>query len=190
MCWSEAVVQINFEWRTCSKSYILAISEGAWTLTLCVTAECCNQSATVPQGCFTHVGQWPERSYLPLYFLGGTKSWQALIFAASTMSFTYFMMQLSFMFVFALTKDLAHIHDILKNVFLVFPNYCLGRGLMDVAFNEYQNEYYFKTGKDLYRLHIEIWAFIQNCEISLALCQAKEVLNCLVVGILDCHFRG
>ena len=44
------------------------------------------------------------------------------------------------------SKDLAHIHDILKNVFLIFPNYCLGRGLMDVAFNEYQNEYYFKTG--------------------------------------------
>lgn len=44
------------------------------------------------------------------------------------------------------SKDLANIHDVLKNIFLIFPNYCLGRGLMDVAFNEYQNEYFFKTG--------------------------------------------
>ncbi|ELU10177.1 hypothetical protein CAPTEDRAFT_187350 [Capitella teleta] len=43
-------------------------------------------------------------------------------------------------------KDLAKIHDVLKCIFLVFPNYCLGRGLMDIAFNEYKNEYYFKTG--------------------------------------------
>jgi hypothetical protein len=35
----------------------------------------------------------------------------------------------------------------LKVVFLMFPNYCLGRGLMDIAFNEYHNEFYFKTGK-------------------------------------------
>lgn len=45
------------------------------------------------------------------------------------------------------SQDLANIHDVLKNIFLIFPNYCLGRGLMDVAFNEYQNEYFFKTGK-------------------------------------------
>ena len=29
--------------------------------------------------------------------------------------------------------------DILKVVFLIFPNYCLGRGLMDIARNEYTN---------------------------------------------------
>jgi len=45
------------------------------------------------------------------------------------------------------SRDLANIHDALKNIFLLFPNYCLGRGLMDVAFNEYQNEFYFKTGR-------------------------------------------
>jgi len=43
-------------------------------------------------------------------------------------------------------QDLRHTHEILKNIFLLFPNYCLGRGLMDIAFNEYQNQYYFKTG--------------------------------------------
>ena len=44
-------------------------------------------------------------------------------------------------------QDLAHIHEILKNIFLIFPNYCLGRGLMDVAFNEYYNEFCFKMGQ-------------------------------------------
>ena len=43
-------------------------------------------------------------------------------------------------------QDLADIHEILKNIFLIFPNYCLGRGLMDVAFNEYYNEFCFKMG--------------------------------------------
>ncbi|CAG2121545.1 unnamed protein product, partial [Medioppia subpectinata] len=42
---------------------------------------------------------------------------------------------------------LAYIHRILKVVFLMFPNYCLGRGLMDIAFNEYQNYIYSKTGE-------------------------------------------
>jgi len=50
-------------------------------------------------------------------------------------------------FVLLRCQDLAHIHEILKNVFLIFPNYCLGRGLMDVAFNEYYNEFCFKMGK-------------------------------------------
>jgi len=45
-----------------------------------------------------------------------------------------------------LVQDLAEIHDVLKNIFLLFPNYCLGRGLMDVAFNEYYNQFCFKMG--------------------------------------------
>lgn len=45
-----------------------------------------------------------------------------------------------------MAQYLAHIHKILKACFLMFPNYCLGRGLMDIAFNEYQNFYLFKTG--------------------------------------------
>ena len=44
-------------------------------------------------------------------------------------------------------QHLEQIHHILKDVFLIFPNYCLGRGLMDVAFNQYKNDFYFKTGK-------------------------------------------
>jgi len=44
---------------------------------------------------------------------------------------------------------LAEIHNVLKNIFLLFPNYCLGRGLMDVAFNEYYNQFCFKMGLSL-----------------------------------------
>ena len=44
-------------------------------------------------------------------------------------------------------QELSEIHDVLRNIFLIFPNYCLGRGLIDIAFNEYHNEYYFKTGE-------------------------------------------
>lgn len=34
----------------------------------------------------------------------------------------------------------------LKSCFLVFPNYNLGHGLMEMAYNEYINEYYAKIG--------------------------------------------
>jgi hypothetical protein len=33
--------------------------------------------------------------------------------------------------------ELNNIAKVLKDVFLIFPNYCLGRGLMDIADNEY-----------------------------------------------------
>ncbi|UYV63452.1 ABCA2 [Cordylochernes scorpioides] len=42
---------------------------------------------------------------------------------------------------------LGQVHKVLKTLFLFFPNYCLGRGLMDIAFNEYQNFFLFKTGQ-------------------------------------------
>jgi hypothetical protein len=37
--------------------------------------------------------------------------------------------------------ELNHIGNILKGVFLIFPNYCFGRGLMDIAKNEYLTDY-------------------------------------------------
>ena len=35
----------------------------------------------------------------------------------------------------------------LKNMFLVLPNYCMGRGLLEIAYNQYHNEFLTKTGK-------------------------------------------
>ncbi|XP_053393737.1 ATP-binding cassette sub-family A member 2-like isoform X2 [Mercenaria mercenaria] len=49
--------------------------------------------------------------------------------------------------IFSYDKALDKAHKIMKDVFLIFPNYCLGRGLMDIAFNQYKNEFYFKTGQ-------------------------------------------
>lgn len=49
--------------------------------------------------------------------------------------------------VFSYDAYLGELHHLLKMVFLMFPNYCLGRGLMDIAFNEYQNFFLFKTGR-------------------------------------------
>lgn len=37
--------------------------------------------------------------------------------------------------------ELQDVNDVLRWLFLIFPNYCLGRGLMDLARNEYIAEY-------------------------------------------------
>lgn len=52
--------------------------------------------------------------------------------------------------VFSLEKgeeDLKYVYDTLKNIFLAFPPYCLGRGLIDIAYNDYYNSFYSKTGQ-------------------------------------------
>lgn len=38
------------------------------------------------------------------------------------------------------------VNSYLKSCFLIFPNYNLGHGLMEMAYNEYINEYYAKIG--------------------------------------------
>ncbi|XP_053380428.1 ATP-binding cassette sub-family A member 2-like isoform X1 [Mercenaria mercenaria] len=48
---------------------------------------------------------------------------------------------------FAFDKDLSQINRILSNIFLVFPNYCLGDGMMSIAMNQYKNEYYSHIGE-------------------------------------------
>jgi ATP-binding cassette subfamily A (ABC1) protein 2 len=54
----------------------------------------------------------------------------------------------SFLFqVFSFDNDLKLIYDGVKNLFLIFPPYCLGRGLIDIAYNDYYNEFYAKTGQ-------------------------------------------
>ncbi|XP_074655833.1 ATP-binding cassette sub-family A member 2-like [Tubulanus polymorphus] len=64
------------------------------------------------------------------------------LFVGITCIVTSFLLEM-----FSYDSDLRKIHKWLKMIFLMFPNYCLGRGLMDIAFNEYHNEYYFKTGQ-------------------------------------------
>jgi len=44
-------------------------------------------------------------------------------------------------------QDLKRVNSYLKSCFLIFPNYNLGHGLMEMAYNEYINEYYAKIGQ-------------------------------------------
>lgn len=53
------------------------------------------------------------------------------------------------------------VNSYLKSCFLIFPNYNLGHGLMEMAYNEYINEYYAKIGKELF-----IWLFNLYAAIS------------------------
>ncbi|KAL5017723.1 hypothetical protein ScPMuIL_005194, partial [Solemya velum] len=64
------------------------------------------------------------------------------LFTGITCIVSSFMLQ-----IFSIGQDLEKIHTTLKAVYLMFPNYCLGRGLMDIAYNQYKNEFYFKTGQ-------------------------------------------
>ncbi|KAK2120757.1 ATP-binding cassette sub- A member 2 [Saguinus oedipus] len=47
----------------------------------------------------------------------------------------------------ATPQDLKVVNSYLKSCFLIFPNYNLGHGLMEMAYNEYINEYYAKIGQ-------------------------------------------
>nr|QUF59426.1 ATP-binding cassette transporter Abca2 [Brachionus angularis] len=49
--------------------------------------------------------------------------------------------------VFSFEQDLKFIYELMKTVFLIFPPYCLGRGLIDIAYNDYYNSFYTKTGQ-------------------------------------------
>ncbi|KAK3577511.1 hypothetical protein CHS0354_026468 [Potamilus streckersoni] len=72
--------------------------------------------------------------------------------------------------IFSYDKDLNRIHTILKDVFLIFPNYCLGRGLVDIAYNEYMNEYYFKTGQYNKMKSPFEWDLISRKLVAMSLC--------------------
>lgn len=53
---------------------------------------------------------------------------------------------------FFLLQDLKKVNSYLKSCFLIFPNYNLGHGLMEMAYNEYINEYYAKIGTLIFRM--------------------------------------
>ncbi|KAL8562888.1 hypothetical protein ACOMHN_004580 [Nucella lapillus] len=70
--------------------------------------------------------------------------------------------------IFSYDRDLERVHNVLKIVFMMFPNYCLGRGLIELAFNEYKNEFYFKTGQyDLMKSPMD-WELIPRLLVAMA----------------------
>uniref|UniRef100_A0A673ZE05 ATP-binding cassette sub-family A member 2 n=1 Tax=Salmo trutta TaxID=8032 RepID=A0A673ZE05_SALTR len=64
------------------------------------------------------------------------------LFIGITATVATFLLQL-----FEHDKDLKLVNSYLKSCFLIFPNYNLGHGLMEMAYNEYINEYYAKIGQ-------------------------------------------
>ncbi|XP_062310063.1 LOW QUALITY PROTEIN: ATP-binding cassette sub-family A member 2 [Osmerus eperlanus] len=64
------------------------------------------------------------------------------LFIGITATVATFLLQL-----FEHDKDLKRVNSYLKTCFLIFPNYNLGHGLMEMAYNEYINEYYAKIGQ-------------------------------------------
>ncbi len=54
------------------------------------------------------------------------------------------------------SENLAMLEAVVRQIFTVFPGFCLGRGIMDVAFTQYYNDYYNFLGKCLNRYGILI----------------------------------
>ncbi len=63
---------------------------------------------------------------------------------------------------FFTTQDLKLVNSYLKSCFLIFPNYNLGHGLMEMAYNEYINEYYAKIGVFM---HSSSQGIIEGCSL-------------------------
>lgn len=42
---------------------------------------------------------------------------------------------------------IASAESILRRIFLIFPGFCLGRGVLDIALNDYSNQYYEFIGR-------------------------------------------
>lgn len=58
---------------------------------------------------------------------------------------------------FSDNETITGVRKIVGEIFLIFPNYCLGNGLMEIALNHYKNDFYSHTGQ--YELMVKpmIW---------------------------------
>lgn len=64
------------------------------------------------------------------------------LFVGLTCIMTSFLLQM-----FGIVSEhFLRVYQVLKLIFMIFPSFCLGRGLMDVAYNHYFNEYFYITG--------------------------------------------
>ncbi|UJR38397.1 hypothetical protein I4U23_031066 [Adineta vaga] len=91
------------------------------------------------------------------------------LFSGITCIYTSFFLE-----IFALgspaTSTLSVVTRTIKKIFKIFPNYCLGRGLIDIAYNDYYNSFYKKTGlTDRIRTPF-IWDITVSNLVSMAIC--------------------
>lgn len=89
----------------------------------------------------------------------------------------------SFLFqVFAMdSPDLDVIYQILKTAYLIFPPYCLGRGLIDIAYNDYYNIFYSKTGQTDKMLSPFSWDICTKKLVSMAIIGAVSWIFTLLL---------
>ena len=72
-----------------------------------------------------------------------------------------------YLFIFSsFRKELIQINDMLKTIFLIFPNYCLGRGLIDLAKNQFMDVF-------------ERFGKFPNFSMSLSINCLSVAINCL-----------
>ncbi|KAL4218636.1 ATP-binding cassette sub- A member 2 [Mactra antiquata] len=64
------------------------------------------------------------------------------LFTGITCVISSFMLKL-----FDFDEGLSTANQFLSTIFLIFPNYCLGSGMMSIALNQYENEYYSHVGQ-------------------------------------------
>ena len=69
-----------------------------------------------------------------------------LLFPLLLLGYTFFLSLVVYLRLL-LFQELRDINVILKKFFLIFPNYCLGRGMMDLAGNQIQADAYARFGK-------------------------------------------
>ena len=70
------------------------------------------------------------------------------------------------------TKDLTEhpsgmitVNNALKYLFLIFPNYCLGRGIMDLAANQFANDLRVMYGKFANDLRVMYGKFANDLRV-------------------------
>jgi ATP-binding cassette, subfamily A (ABC1), member 2 len=85
---------------------------------------------------FSYLFNEPSNAYICLIVLN--------LFTGITCVVSSFLLQI---FSIDSSNGLNFVYEFFKQVFLVFPPYCLGRGLIDIAYNDYYNVFYTKTGQ-------------------------------------------
>lgn len=83
---------------------------------------------------FTYVFKEPSNAYIFLIVIN--------LFTGITCVESSFLFQ-----VFSFDTELKLVYESIKSISLIFPPYCLGRGLIDIAYNDYYNSFYLKTGQ-------------------------------------------
>jgi ATP-binding cassette subfamily A (ABC1) protein 2 len=84
--------------------------------------------------------------YFATFFSVTEKSSTKLCKNFAIFSHCYGKIRVSVLGTFTSNTHFQEVHEVLKYIFMVFPSFCLGRGLMDIAYNHYKNEFFYGTG--------------------------------------------